>query len=97
MSRPGIEADRRGRRIGIPPHQLSKLINERCGKSFAEFINEKRVQEFIRRMNDGQYRNLSLLGIALDVGFNSKSSFNLIFKKVTGHTPTEFKESKRQP
>ena len=78
-------------RIGIPPHQLSKLINERCGKSFAEFINEKRVQEFIRRMNDDQYRNLSLLGIALDVGFNSKSSFNLIFKKVTGHTPSEFK------
>ncbi|AYB31611.1 helix-turn-helix domain-containing protein [Chryseolinea soli] len=94
---PALKLNDLAAKIGIPPHQLSKLVNERCGKSFVEFINEKRVQEFITRMDDDQYKNLSLLGIALDVGFNSKSSFNLIFKKVTGYTPSEFRENKHQP
>jgi AraC-like DNA-binding protein len=77
--------------IGLPSHQLSKLINEKFGKSFSDFINEYRVQEFITRINSPEYRTLTIYGIALDVGFNSKSSFNAAFKKITGKTPSEFK------
>jgi AraC-like DNA-binding protein len=78
--------------IGLPSHQLSKLINEKFGKSFIDLVNELRVNEFINRINDPQFQNLSILGIALDVGFNTKSSFNNTFKKMTGKTPSEFRK-----
>ena len=78
--------------IGLPQHQLSKLINEKFGKSFNDLINEYRVQEFIKRINEPEFQNLSVFGIALDVGFNTKSSFNSTFKKITGKTPSEFRK-----
>lgn len=78
--------------IGLPQHQLSKLINEKFGKSFNELINEYRVKEFINRINKPQFENLSVFGLALDVGFNTKSSFNYTFKKITGKTPSEFRK-----
>jgi AraC-like DNA-binding protein len=77
--------------LGITTHQLSRLINERFSKSFNDLINEYRVQEFIKRINNPKYRAFSVYGVAMDVGFNSKSSFNSIFKKITGKTPSEFK------
>ena len=77
--------------IGLPQHQLSKLINEKFGKSFNDLINEYRVNEFISRIKDPGFQNLSIFGIALDVGFNTKSSFNNTFKKITGKTPSEFR------
>jgi AraC-like DNA-binding protein len=79
--------------VGLPSHQVSKLINEKFGKSFTDFINEYRVQEFISRISSYEYKSYSIYGIALDVGFNSKSSFNTAFKKITGKTPSEFKTS----
>ena len=77
--------------IDIAPYQLSKLINERFGKSFTNLINEYRVNEFIDRLNDPSYKDHSIYGIALDSGFKSKSSFNSAFKKITGKTPSEYK------
>jgi AraC-like DNA-binding protein len=77
--------------LGLPAHQVSKLINEKFGRSFKDLVNEYRVREFILCMNDPRYRSRSMYGIALDVGFNSKSSFNTVFKKVTGKTPSEYK------
>jgi AraC-like DNA-binding protein len=79
------------RELELPSHQVSKLINEKYGRSFKELINEYRVREFIACLNDPRYRSRSMYGIALDVGFNSKSSFNTAFKKVTGKTPSEYK------
>jgi AraC-like DNA-binding protein len=78
--------------IGLPQHQLSKLINEKLGKSFNDLINEYRVNEFISRIKDPGFQNLSIFGIAMDVGFNTKSSFNNTFKKITGKTPSEFRK-----
>ncbi len=75
--------------LGLPQHQVSKLINDKFGKSFTELVNEYRVREFMQRVNDPAFRSHSLLGIALDVGFSSKSSFNSAFKKITGKTPSE--------
>ena len=77
--------------LSIPPHHLSQIINERIGQSFADFINSYRVEEAKRRLLDPAFRHLSLLGIAIEVGFNSKSSFNSVFKKHTNMTPSEFR------
>ncbi len=78
-------------KIDLPQHQLSKLINEKFGKSFSDYINEYRVNEFISRVNQNHSANYTLYAIALEVGFNSKSSFNSAFKKITGKTPSEYK------
>jgi AraC-like DNA-binding protein len=54
--------------------------------NFQDFINKYRVEEFIERLKNDQNNHFTLLGIATDVGFNSKSSFNAIFKKYKGLT-----------
>ena len=74
-------------------NQLSQLINEGFQKSFYDLINEMRVSEVQAKMEDPDYAHLSLLGIGLESGFNSKSSFNLLFKKFTGQTPSQYKKS----
>jgi AraC-like DNA-binding protein len=79
--------------VGLPPHQLSRLINETFGKTFNDYVNEYRVQEFVRRANSAEYQAHSIYGIALDVGFNSKSSFNVAFRKITGKTPSELRNT----
>jgi len=77
--------------LELPAHQVSKLINEKLGRSFNDFVNEYRVREFIARLNDPRYESYTIFGIALDVGFNSKSAFNAAFKKITGTTPSAYK------
>ncbi len=77
--------------LGLPTHQVSKLVNEKFGKSFSDLVNEYRVEDFIKKMNDPSYKNYSLYGIALEVGFSSKSAFNSAFKKIKGKTPSELK------
>lgn len=78
-------------RLQIPSHQLSRIINERFGVNFFDFINQYRIEEVKSRIADPAYENLSLLGIAFDSGFNTKSAFNRVFKKMTGFTPSEYK------
>lgn len=70
---------------------VSQVINETLGLNFFNFINEYRVNEVKKRIVAPEYQHLSLLGIAYDCGFNSKSSFNSVFKKTTGETPTSYK------
>jgi AraC-like DNA-binding protein len=62
--------------LQLPVYQVSKIINEHFGKSFSDFVGEYRVKAYIARINDPRYSAFSLYGIALEVGFNSKSSFN---------------------
>ncbi len=78
---------------GISSHVLSQVINEQFKQNFFDFVNQHRVEEFKKRMNRTEFENFSLLGIALDCGFNSKSAFNRIFKKSTGLTPSQFRKS----
>lgn len=78
--------------LAIPPHYLSQTINEKLNQSFSEFINTYRVEEAKRRLLDPKMKHLSILAIAEDVGFNSKSSFNAVFKKQTNLTPSEFRK-----
>jgi AraC-like DNA-binding protein len=93
FNNPGLKLSLLAEQLGLPSHQVSKLINEKFGKSFNDFVNEYRVKEFIKRLNNAEYRSYTIYGIALDVGFNSKSSFNTAFKKITGKIPSEYKIS----
>lgn len=77
-------------RIEIPSYQLSQVINEGLNRSFYDYINEFRVDEVKQKMKDPAFSHLSLLGIAMESGFGSKSSFNKAFKKFTGMSPTGF-------
>jgi AraC-like DNA-binding protein len=79
--------------LKIPRHFLSEVINEHMGKNFYNLVNDYRVEEVKRRMVDPAYRNLTILAIAYDSGFNAKSSFNTIFKEKTGMTPSEYQRS----
>ena len=85
------------RRLGMPVTLLSQVINEGTGKHFNDFINAYRVAEFLRQAQEPANAHLSLLGIALNSGFNSKSTFNRAFKKVTGTSPKEYLDRRKSP
>ncbi len=72
------------------PNNLSQVINQYEEKNFYDFVNGYRVNEFIERASLPENKNMSLLGIAFDSGFNSKSSFNEVFKKHKGQTPSKY-------
>ena len=71
---------------------LSGVVNNAFGKNFNDFVNEYRVKEFQERIQLPENKNITLLGIAFDCGFNSKATFNRSFKKFTGKAPKEFLE-----
>ncbi len=77
---------------GIPKHYITQVLNENHGRNFFTFINEYRVNEVISRFNDPANNNFTILAIAFDSGFNSKTTFNSIFKSQTGITPSEYRE-----
>ncbi len=76
--------------LGISRHHVSQLLNQEVGKTFHAFVNTYRVEEACRRLSDPNYQGYSLLAIAHDVGFNSKTTFNRIFKQHTRMTPSQF-------
>jgi AraC-like DNA-binding protein len=71
-------------------HTLSWIINEGYNKNFFDYINEHRIEEFKRLVANDQYKNYTLLAIAMEVGFSSKTTFNRAFKKSCGKTPREY-------
>ncbi|WP_413670741.1 ABC transporter permease [Mucilaginibacter sp. Mucisp86] len=85
--------------LGISIHELSKIINTGLRKNFNDFVNEFRIQDVTRKMRDPEYDRITLLGIAYDCGFNSKTTFNRAFKQVTGKSPAEYKSElkKKRP
>jgi AraC-like DNA-binding protein len=78
--------------LQIPRHFLSEVINEHMGKNFYNLVNDYRVEEVKKRLEDPAYKHLTILAIAYDSGFNAKSSFNTIFKEKTGVTPSEYQK-----
>ncbi len=79
--------------LEITPNNLSQLINESFNKNFYEFVNGYRVNEVKSMLSDPKYSYYSLLGIAYECGFSSKSTFNSVFKQNTGKTPSEYKNT----
>lgn len=80
-------------KISIPRHHLSLILNNVLNNTFFDYINKYRVDEVKKRMHDPSSAHLTLLAIAYDAGFNSKSTFNRIFKKYEQVTPLEYKNS----
>jgi ABC-type antimicrobial peptide transport system permease subunit/AraC-like DNA-binding protein len=78
-------------KLDIHPHELSRIINIALKKNFSDFVNEHRVRDAVRKMQDQAFDHITLLGIAYESGFNSKSTFNRIFKQMTGKSPVEYK------
>jgi AraC-like DNA-binding protein len=87
---PELKLDDLVARIGISRHHLSQVINSCSGKNFYDLINEYRIEEVKKMLFEHAEQNMSILSIAFESGFNSKSSFNQVFKKHTGTTPTMF-------
>ena len=79
-------------KLGIPSRELSILINHHLSKHFFDFVNDFRIEHAKEILSDPAKQNLTILEILYEVGFNSKSSFNTAFKKVTGFTPTQFRK-----
>ncbi|TBN06909.1 AraC family transcriptional regulator [Hyunsoonleella flava] len=73
--------------------QLSEIINSGFNQNFNDFVNGYRVNAFKKMIQNDKHRQLSLLGIAQDCGFNSKATFNRVFKKLTNTSPTEYVKS----
>lgn len=81
-------------KLNISPHTLSQVINQYYQMNFYEFINKYRVEEIKTQLMKAANRNKTIIAIAYDAGFNSKSSFHRIFKKFVGKSPTEFLKEK---
>lgn len=79
-------------KMNLSPHELSFLLNKGFRENFWQFINKYRVEHSKKLLEDKKYAHLSMLGIAFEAGFNSKTTFNATFKKMTGMTPTTYKE-----
>lgn len=78
-------------KMKMSKHHLTQLLNERIMKNFYSFINEYRIGEAIDRLNNPALE-VNILSLAFDCGFNSRSSFNSYFKKITGHTPSAYRK-----
>jgi len=91
---PLVSLPKLARAVGITPNQLSYVLNHHVGKSFFDFVNAARIDE--ARSVLVLEPDRTILDIALSVGFNSKSTFNLAFKKITGETPSAVREAARR-
>lgn len=78
-------------KIGVPYRDVSYAINKTFGTNFFEFINSYRIEESKRYLADEKYKDMTIMDILLESGFNSKSAFQRFFKRLTGTSPTEFR------
>ena len=72
--------------LGISRHQLSEVLNNELETNFYNFINHYRVEACKQKMANPKFGHYTLLAVALECGFNSKTTFNTVFKKETGMT-----------
>ena len=89
---PSLTIDDLSKKLSIPGWQLSQVINTSFHQNFFNFINNYRIEEAKRLMTEPAHNKTTILEILYEVGFNSKSTFNDVFKKQTGMTPSEFKK-----
>ena len=82
-------------KLQYPSYQVSQGLNEGLGKNFYDLVNGYRVEEAKRLLVDPRNTNYTILAVGFEAGFNSKTTFNTVFKKMTGLTPTDFRERQR--
>ncbi len=93
---PDLTLDALAQHVGLGPNTVSHLINVGLGQTFNELVNGYRLEEVKRRLLSPDADRFTVLALALDAGFNSKTTFNRIFKEKTGLTPKDYRK-KSQP
>lgn len=88
---PALSLHRLARHVGVSPNHISQTLNETIGASFFDYVNGWRVRAAQPRIVEGRE---TVLAIALDVGFNTRSSFYKTFRRVTGQTPQGYREAR---
>ena len=76
--------------LSVPPKTISAVLNQHMKKSFNEFVNHYRIEEFKKRVGSLEYEHLTITGLAFECGFNSQATFQRTFKQSTGMSPSEF-------
>lgn len=89
-----LTLDSLSKQMNINRNYLSKAINKTTGKNFNTYINEYRIKEAIKIMSDKKSDLISIDAIALEVGFGNRTSFYQSFKKITGLSPSDFRNNK---
>nr|WP_321406403.1 helix-turn-helix transcriptional regulator [uncultured Carboxylicivirga sp.] len=89
---PSLNIDELASQINIASRDLSILINNHLNQHFFDFVNGYRIKNAMEILRNSDKKNVTILEVLYDVGFNSKSSFNTAFKKYTGKTPTEYRK-----
>ncbi len=93
---PDLTLDQLATHLSTKPRILSQSINEILGQNFYDFVNRYRIKEASRLLTNPKDSKLTVLEVLYEVGFNSKSSFNTLFKKYTGLTPSEFRKKQSE-
>ncbi|WP_159099253.1 MULTISPECIES: helix-turn-helix domain-containing protein [Aquimarina] len=92
---PNLGLENISKRLQISSNYLSQLINKLGGSNFSDYINSYRIEEVKSKLKDPDYDNYTVLGIAMECGFNSKSPFYSAFKKHTGISPKEYRQQQQ--
>lgn len=88
---PNVTLGSMSENIGVYPHKVSEVLGKHMQTSFYDLINSHRVDDIKNAIHDPAFSHLTILSIAYDFGYNSKSTFNTAFKKFTGTTPSAYK------
>lgn len=91
---PSLKISTLALRLKTQPHILSQVINEKMNRSFNDLVHHYRINAFKERVMAGDHSKFSIIGLAYDIGYNSKSAFNTAFKKQTGVTPSQYLKSR---
>jgi AraC-like DNA-binding protein len=92
-AQPEVSVRQTAEKLEVKAYQITQALNRARKVSFVDYINRLRVEKAIRLMQDSAYNHYSILGIGLESGFNSKTSFNRAFKKFKGQSPGEFRKN----
>jgi len=87
---PSLTLHELAQKLSLPPHCISQVINRCLNQNFYIFVNSYRIEESKRMLEETTERKKTVLEILYETGFNSKSTFNHVFKKQTGMTPTQY-------
>jgi len=82
-------------RLGVSPHLLSQILNEKLNRKFSDFINFYRVEEAKQLLESPRGAELKIIAVAFEVGFNTKVAFYNAFKKFTKMTPSQYRDRKK--
>ena len=90
---PKLSLEDVAKKLGLSKSYLSRIVNRELQVNFTDYLNTFRVERAKEFLKNSKFLNYTLIAIGLEAGFNSKSTFNKVFKKMTGLTPSEYKKS----